>query len=560
MKYSKRYLVFALLLIAALLLKVNNWNDEYAEVVEFRGASLQDEVFYPLKARSINEEGLLTLIIGENTYGNQDGIIMGDKMQVLAELDLVQELFGCSAKLYENKTVELHFNNDTYFFDINEGVVREAGKTLELSAPAEIHGKNAYLPLQDLCQFFSISYHYDEETYQAKIPGEIERGELPRSYDLRGNGRSATIKDQGNDATCWAQASLTALESSLLPEEKKRYSVEHMVSENAFLVESSLGGEYTMAVAYLLSWMGPVENKTVDKHVQEVHFFDQDDMDDIKWAIYQNGGVSTSIYANISTSNLTKSSYYNRKKNAYCYQGEEEPNHDVVIIGWNDNYSKENFVGDVPGDGAFICQNSWGATFGEQGVFYVSYYDTNVGNQAVSYVKIEDTDNYDVIYQSDLCGWVGQVGFGKEKIHGANVFTAKEEAEISGAGFYALDENTQYQLYFVPEYKNESSLANRIEVASGTLEAAGYYTVSFDKPYRIKEGQRFAVVLALQTPGLEHPLAIEYQSNEWTANVDISDGEGYISNNGLDWDRVEETAKGNLCLKAYGCSIQEENE
>lgn len=560
MKYSKRYLIFAVLLIAALLLKVNNWNDEYAEVVEFRGASLQDEVFYPLKARSINDEGLLSLKIGENRYDNSDGIIMGDRMQVLAELDFVQEVFGCSAKLYDNKTVELNFNNDTYFFDINENAARKSGKALELSAPAEIHGGEAYLPLQDLCRFFNLSYYFDEVTYEAEMAGEIQKGELPRSFDLRGNGRSALVKDQGSDATCWAQASLTALESSLLPEEKKQYSVEHMVSKNAFSIEPSLGGEYTMAVAYLLSWMGPVEKQTVDKHVQEVHFFDQDDIDDIKWAIYQNGGVSTSIYANISTSNLTKSSYYNRKKNAYCYQGQEKPNHDVVIIGWNDNYSKDNFATDVPGDGAFICQNSWGATFGEQGVFYVSYYDTNVGNQAVSYVKVEDTDYFDVIYQSDLCGWVGQVGFGKEKIHAANVFEAEGDEEISAAGFYALDKDTQYQLYMVPEYQNEASLANRIEVASGTLQAAGYYTILFNKPYQVKEGQRFAVVLALQTSGVEHPMAIEYQSNEWTKHVDISDGEGYISNNGLDWDRVEETAKGNLCLKAYGYKIQEENK
>lgn len=73
---------------------------------------------------------------------------------------------------------------------------------------------------------------------------------------------------------------------------------------------------------------------------------------EIKWAVYQHGGVSTSIYANVSTSNLSKSSYYNKKKNAYCYKGTEKPNHDVVIIGWDDQYSASNFTGKVPGNGS----------------------------------------------------------------------------------------------------------------------------------------------------------------------------------------------------------------
>ena len=42
-----------------------------------------------------------------------------------------------------------------------------------------------------------------------------------------------------------------------------------------------------------------------------------------------------------------------------------------------------------------------------------------------------------------------------------------------------------------------------------------------------------------------------------TADVDISDGEGYISIRGSQWNRVEEQAKSNLCIKAYG-SVREE--
>ena len=369
----------------------------------------------------------------------------------------------------------------------------------------------------------------------------------------------SAVRNQKNTSTCWAQAALSALESTLLPEEKTAFDTDRMIEHNAYQVDSSLGGNYMMAVSYLVSWMGPDKDgtKTVDKHVQEVHFYNSDDIDEIKWAVYQHGGVSTSIYANVSTSNLSKSSYYNKKKNAYCYKGTEKPNHDVVIIGWDDQYSASNFTGKVPGNGAFICQNSWGATFGENGVFYVSYYDTNIGEQAVSYVRAESTDNYDTIYQSDLCGWVGQVGYNKEKIHAANIYEAQADEKIESAGFYALGKNTTYQLYVVTDYRNTASLASRVEVARGTLADAGYYTIPFDHAYSVKEGEKFAIVVVLSTPGMNHPMAIEYAKDALTKHVTISDGEGYISNNGLDWESVEDTAKGNLCLKAYGKKVEQ---
>lgn len=560
MKYSKRYLALTVILLIAFAAKLNTWNDEYADVAAFRGAQLQDDVFYPLKARSVNEEGLLRLTVGEQTYGVQDGVILGDHMTVLVSLDFAQQMFGCSAHLYQEDMILVDYNGETYHFYIASTDAQRGDKSIRLSSMPELHDSRAYLPLEDLCREFGCEYYWDDVNYQASITEGYQTGSLPSKYDLREKERTAAIRNQGSNSTCWAQAALGALESSLLPEEQFTFDDNHMIEENAFAIDSSLGGNYTMAVAYLLSWMGPVaeDDTTVEKHVQEVHFYGQDDIDAIKWAVYQNGGVSTSIYANVTTSNLSKSSYYNRKKNSYCYLGDEKPNHDVVIIGWDDNYRAENFSSEVSGDGAFICQNSWGATFGEQGVFYVSYYDTNIGEQAVSYAKVEETDNYDSIYQSDLCGWVGQVGYNKEKIHAANVYEAQTDEQIVSAGFYALGKDTEYQVYMVPDYKSQASLANRVEVAGGTLSDAGYYTIAFDTPYTVEQGERFAIVVVLSTPGSSHPMAIEYPSDGLTEHVDISDGEGYISNNGLDWESVEEKAGGNLCIKAYGRHIQQE--
>jgi C1A family cysteine protease len=397
---------------------------------------------------------------------------------------------------------------------------------------------------------------------------------LPSKYDLREQGRVTPVKNQGNLGTCWAFATLTALESSLLPEEQQEFAEDHMTLCNSFSQEQNDGGDYTMSMAYLAAWQGPVlaeddpygdeqtdTSLTAVKHVQEMQVCESGDQQKIKEAVFKYGGVQTSIYSTLQISDAT-SSYYNSDTHAYCYQGSEKSNHDVVIIGWDDSYSRDNFSTPPQEDGAFICQNSWGTGFGENGVFYISYSDSNIGIHNVVYTKVEPVDNYDEIYQSDLCGWVGQMGYDRESIYGANVFTAKGAETLQAAGFYATGKDTSYDVYVVKNFEDTESLgrSNRIKVAEGQLDNAGYYTISFDQGVDVEAGERFAVMIYITTPDAVYPMAIEYAADELTQDVDISDGEGYISIRGSQWNRVEEDANSNLCIKAYSVTREETAE
>ncbi len=224
----------------------------------------------------------------------------------------------------------------------------------------------------------------------------------------------------------------------------------------------------------------------------------------------------------------------------------------MVIIGWDDNYPADSFNTPLEGDGAFICQNSWGEEFGEDGIFYVSYYDTNIGTHNVVYTRVDDVDNYDRIYQSDLCGWVGKMGYDKEQIYGANVFQAEGKESVKAAGFYATGAGTEYELYIVKDFKDEHSFDNRQKVASGILKKAGYYTIDFDREIQVEKGERFAVLLYVKTPDSKHPMAIEYDSGDrLLADVILDDGEGYISLNGKKFTNVKEKRECNLCIKAF---------
>ena len=88
-------------------------------------------------------------------------------------------------------------------------------------------------------------------------------------------------------------------------------------------------------------------------------------------------------------------------------------------------------------------------------------------------------------------------------------------------------------------------------MVSGKVSNAGYYTINFEKAFDVEPGEKYAIVLYITTPGSERPMAIEYKADEFTADVDLKDGEGYISLRGEQWESTEENQKCNLCLKAY---------
>ena len=372
---------------------------------------------------------------------------------------------------------------------------------------------------------------------------------LPSAYDYRKTGRAPQIGNQGSLGTCWAFASLTALESSLLPGKSMTFAVDHMSMHNSFLLGQDEGGEYTMSMAYLLAWQGPVlesqdpygdgvspDGLAPSVHVQEIQVLPSKDYEAIKRAVYLRGGVQSSLYTSMRDYQ-SQSVYYNRETNSYCYIGNEKPNHDSVIVGWDDNYPGKIFNLDLAGDGAFICTNSWGEDFGDQGYFYVSYFDSNIGVHNIVYTGVEPVDNYDYIHQSDLCGWVGQIGYGQEEAWFANAYRADKGENLAAAGFYATDKNTEYELYLARNLPNAGGGEMERALIGGCCWQRAGWTMPVITRFRwiknpLEDNEKFAIIVKIITPGTVHPVAIEYDAGDGIAQVDLTDGEGYLSHDG----------------------------
>ena len=68
--------------------------------------------------------------------------------------------------------------------------------------------------------------------------------------------------------------------------------------------------------------------------------------------------------------------YYNHSTYSYCNLNEQDGNHMVSIIGWDDNYPKENFSKEnrPKQNGAYIVMAYWKEADNDN-IIYISYED-----------------------------------------------------------------------------------------------------------------------------------------------------------------------------------------
>ncbi|MDD3240972.1 MAG: lectin like domain-containing protein [Lachnospira sp.] len=567
MKNRKLYLglIFVAIILTVAIITQLHKNDQGIVL----GNVVLSESDYPeqwktIIAHEMNEETTKLTVDGKTILFEEENVYICGDLDIMIPSNIVTDVFQCAFLQYEDNHIYLQKADKivTIFPDIN--YVKIANQSIYMENPMAVKNDFVYINAKVFEQAFAYEYTWDSDTNTlALLDTNKNMTILPASFNYRSIGKLPEIKNQGSQSTCWAFASLSALESTLAPKENQTYSVDNMAGNNGYFGNQSDGGNYTRAMAYLLAWKGPVleaddpygdgivnRNANVKKHVQEIQLIESKNLEAIKTAVFLYGGVESSLYTSMVNSKDT-SMYYNRDTFAYCYVGTQNPNHDVVIIGWDDNYSKNNFNTELEADGAFICMNSWGSEFGDEGLFYVSYYDSKIGMHNAVYSGVEKESNYDHIYQSDLCGWVGQLGYEEETAYFSNVYQAERDEDVSAVGFYATGKNTSYEIYYVSDFEDENSFEEKKYIQSGTVKNAGYYTIDLKTPIQMEEEKKYAVVIKITTPNAVHPIAIEYKAGRDTKTVDISDGEGYISLTGKSWEHVEESKNCNLCLKMY---------
>ncbi len=428
-------------------------------------------------------------------------------------------------------------------------------------------------------------------SYRALRPAKaraLKAAAIPAAWDSRAKGWVTPVKEQGAYGTCWAFSALASLESALLKTTGMAwdFSENHMACHDVgFAWGFDEGGNNQMATALLTSWRDPIwevqdpyanPGSVVTApgafHVQNVIWLpertvkgktDEDDL--LKRAVMDHGAVSVCYYHAESCYDSKLGSHYMEDFETFNYNPDTDGGHAVTLIGWDDDYPAANFVTPPPGNGAFLCKNSWGAADGTNGCIWISYHDDCFGFQtSAAFPRPEANDNYGRVYEYDSCGAVDAWGYGSgNESWGANVFAASAAGIVEAVGFYALAAGTEYK---VRVYSGCSLTPNSGTLKSeqtGVAEYAGFVTVPLATPVPIAAaGERFAVVICLESSSNDYPLPVVSENYFYTGycyelyciNVAAA-GESFISGDGENWTDFQNidiaTGTENLCFKAY---------
>lgn len=291
--------------------------------------------------------------------------------------------------------------------------------------------------------------------------------------------------------------------------------------------------------------------------------FDKEALKAIKSELYKGHGVSLAI-------SVSHSGFIQDNMAVYCSDN-ITADHAVVAVGYDDDYSRENFVerdkkGKIvkgklpPKNGALIMKNSWGIIDSENdGYFYLSYYDHSIcsvmsyefdNNKNVKHTEI-NYDQYDLM----MTEWYGNSDY-KSETKTANVFEAEVDENLFQISYTTAQPDTEVAYEIFRDVKDTPSSGTLLESGVARHNFAGYHKIDLKGEYPLKKGDSYSVVLAMKRSANENsvvytevfPYSTEFWGRLKVRGV-VNKGESYLYKNGKWTDMTE--MKDSLIERAY---------
>ena len=402
---------------------------------------------------------------------------------------------------------------------------------------------------------YPVKLGYD--AYQPKSSSNF-----PEYYDLRDQGLLPPVKSQSSGG-CWAYSSMSTVESRMLVLGQGLFDLSdnNLKYCHGFFDSRSTNGNAWMATAYFARQSGPLLEEQdpypggtsqpgVNCPQGEAPAFcvrdsryPPGDMATIKQLVMDVGSVWSLIYYN--------SNYFNDVDDTYFYGGTHVVNHVFNVVGWDDNKVTAG------GTGAWICQNTYGPNWGENGYVYVSYNDTQflIYN---AYFPTFDTYNDDSrVLLYDELGNYDSYGFDSEEGYALVKYPIYENLLIDQIGTYAMAYGTQLDIEIYGSFNETTGYLTDLlgTVSTQTTDHPGYYTFNLDNSFPVYAGDEIFVKVKYTTPSYDWPIPIELFIDTYSDPY-IESGLSWISSTGENgnWEAIGSDTANNfdLCINVYG--------
>ncbi len=346
------------------------------------------------------------------------------------------------------------------------------------------------------------------------------------------------------------------------------------------------GGSYQMSVRRFAQWYGPTTEAVLPysqavtsvtnglsseyayaknaAYMTDAYFTNiRTNPELVKEQIMKHGGVGITYYESTFYHKTTSEgvscvldSYYVPVTENLAYGGY----HAVMIVGWDDNYSKENFghsADERPAsDGAWLVRNSWGEN---TPYFWISYCDPKISDSAVSFDFVADRP-YDNNYQLDG-------GMDTYKVNAttvANVFQVKAKDGVDSETLKAVSlsmvraANVSYQIdvYKNIQYSWNPKSGDLVSTTTGSTLNAGVYTIPLEQEVELSAGDTFSVVVTTDKAAIDCEQAISVQEEATKNYIYNAAVQGYQTGTKYNsfigsGSAFGQNANGNLCIKAF---------